>query len=271
MKTPVNTFKAALARGEHQLGLWLGLASPYSAEVVAGAGFDWLLIDSEHAPNTLDTILAQLQVLAAYPVEPVVRPGWNDPVEIKRLLDIGARTLLVPMIQSGEEAAAAVAATRYPPAGIRGVGSALARASRWNRLPDYLHEANDSMCVLVQVETRRGIEALDEICAVDGVEGVFIGPADLAADYGHLGNPGAVREIIEQALARIRSHGKAAGILMGDAAMADHYRSCGSLFTAVGVDATLLARAAEALAARHRAAPEASSKLAEGAGKGGVY
>ena len=253
MKTPGNTFKAALVRGESQIGLWLGLANGYAAEVVAGAGFDWLLIDGEHAPNTLDSILAQLQTLAAYPLEPVVRPAWNDPVEIKRLLDLGARTLLVPMIQSADEAAAAVAAMRYPPSGMRGVGSALARASRWNRLPAYLDEANAAMCTLVQVETRRGIEALDEICAVDGVDGVFIGPADLAADYGYLGRPGdpAMQQIIEAALARIRRHGKAAGILVSDQKLAERYIECGSLFTAVGVDATLLARAATDLAARH--------------------
>jgi len=253
MKTPPNAFKAALARGDSQVGLWLGLASGYATEVVAGAGFDWLLIDGEHAPNTLDSILAQLQVLAAYPVEPVVRPAWNDPVEIKRLLDVGARTLLVPMIQSAEEAAAAVAAMRYPPEGIRGVGSALARASRWNRLPAYLDEANDTMCTLVQVETRRGIEALDAICAVDGVDGVFIGPADLAADYGYRGRPAdpAMQTVIDAALARIRSHGKAAGILVSDPVLAEHYIARGSVFTAVGVDATLLARAATDLAARH--------------------
>jgi len=251
MKTPNNTFKAALARGESQIGLWLGLANGYAAEVVAGAGFDWLLIDGEHAPNTLDSILTQLQTLAAYPLEPVVRPAWNDPVEIKRLLDLGARTLLVPMIQSADEAAAAVAAMRYPPSGIRGVGSALARASRWQRLPAYLDEANGAMCTLVQVETRRGIEALDEICAVDGVDGVFIGPADLAADYGYLGRPGdpAMQEVIEAALKRIRLHGKAAGILISDQKLAARYIACGSLFTAVGVDATLLARAATDLAA----------------------
>ncbi|OZI77667.1 4-hydroxy-2-oxoheptanedioate aldolase [Bordetella genomosp. 12] len=253
MRTPDNTFKAALLRGESQIGLWLGLANSYAAEVVAGAGFDWLLIDGEHAPNTLDSILTQLQVLAAYPLEPVVRPAWNDPVEIKRLLDLGARTLLVPMIQSAQEAAAAVAAMRYPPMGVRGVGSALARASRWNRLPRYLAEVEATICTLVQVETRRGIEALDEICDVDGVDGVFIGPADLAADYGYLGQPNhpVIQETIESAIASIRKGGKAAGILTSDHQLAERYIQCGCAFTAVGVDATLLARAATDLAARH--------------------
>jgi len=251
MQTPTNDFKRALSQGEHQVGLWAAMASGYTTEIVAGAGFDWLLIDCEHAPNTVDSVLAQLQSVAAYPVEPVVRPGWNDPIEIKRLLDIGARTLLVPMIQSADEARAAVAATRYPPHGIRGVGSALARASRWNRFPDYLHEANEQMCVLLQVETRKGIESLGDICRVDGVDGVFIGPSDLAADYGHLGNPANtdMQTIIIDAVQRIRASGKAPGILTGAPHLARRYIDAGSLFTAVGVDATLLAKSAMDLAA----------------------
>ncbi|MBE0628095.1 MAG: STAS domain-containing protein, partial [Burkholderia vietnamiensis] len=163
MQMPSNGFKAALARGDAQIGLWLGLANPYSAEVVAGAGFDWLLIDGEHAPNTVPTILAQLQAIAPYPSHPVVRVPSNDPVIVKQVLDLGAQTLLVPMVQSADEARAAVAATRYPPHGMRGVGSALARASRWNRIGDYLQRANDAMAVLVQVETRAGLDAIDAI------------------------------------------------------------------------------------------------------------
>ncbi|MEJ2896164.1 aldolase/citrate lyase family protein, partial [Bordetella avium] len=180
-------------------------------------------------------------------------------------LEGGPRPLGVPFIPRAAHAAAAVAAMRYPPSGIRGGGSALARASRWNRLPGYLAEADAAMCTLVQVETRRGVEALDEICAVEGVDGVFIGPADLAADYGYLGQPNhpAVQEIIEAAIARIRGQGKAAGILISDPKLADRYIECGSLFTAVGVDATLLARAATDLAARYGRA--ASS------GAAGVY
>lgn len=153
-----NAFKDALKAGRPQIGLWLGLCSSYSAELLAGAGFDWLLIDGEHAPNNVPTVLTQLQAIAPYPSQPVVRPSWNDPVQIKQLLDVGVQTLLVPMVQNAEEARLAVRATRYPPAGIRGVGSALARASRWNRVPDYIHQANDAMCVLVQIETREALK-----------------------------------------------------------------------------------------------------------------
>lgn len=245
-----NSFKQALRDREPQIGLWAGLASAYTSEILAGAGFDWLLIDGEHAPNTLDSTLAQLQSVAAYPVAPVVRPAWNDPVQIKQILDTGAQTVLVPMIQSAEEAAGAVAAVRYPPQGIRGVGSALARASRWNRIPNYLERANDEMCVLVQIETPAGIEALDAILAVDGVDGVFIGPADLSASMGYLGQPEhpEVEKTIDDAIARIVRSGKAAGILHSGVAQAKHYLSLGATFVAVGVDAVLLARAAEALA-----------------------
>lgn len=163
-----NAFKTALKAGKPQIGLWLGLTSSYSAELLAGAGFDWLLIDGEHAPNSVQTILTQLQAIAPYPSQPVVRPSWNDPVQIKQLLDVGAQTLLVPMVQNADEARLAVSATRYPPAGIRGVGSALARASRWNRIPEYLHQANDAMCVLVQIETREALKNLPQILDVEG-------------------------------------------------------------------------------------------------------
>ncbi|CAB3747157.1 2,4-dihydroxyhept-2-ene-1,7-dioic acid aldolase [Burkholderia puraquae] len=254
MQIPSNVFKAALARGDAQVGLWLGLANPYSAEVVAGAGFDWLLIDGEHAPNTVPTILAQLQAIAPYPSHPVVRVPWNDPVIVKQVLDLGVQTLLVPMVQSADEARAAVAATRYPPHGIRGVGSALARASRWNRIGDYLHRANGEMAVLVQVETRAGLEAIDAIARVEGVDGVFIGPADLAADLGHLGNPGHpdVQAAIDGAIRTIKAAGKAPGILSADETAARRYLEAGALFVAVGVDTTLLARSAERLAAQFK-------------------
>lgn len=249
--TPDNSFKAALARGTAQIGLWLGLANPYSAELVAGAGFDWLLIDGEHAPNTVPTILAQLQAIAPYPSHSVVRVPWNDAVVIKQVLDLGAQTLLVPMVQSAAEASAAVAATRYPPRGVRGVGSALARASRWNRIDDYLQRANDEIALLVQAETRAAVDAIDAIARVEGVDGVFIGPADLAADLGHLGNPGHpdVQAAIDRAIAAIVATGKAAGILSADPAAARRYLDAGATFVAVGVDTTLLARGAEQLAA----------------------
>ncbi|AOK61823.1 4-hydroxy-2-oxo-heptane-1,7-dioate aldolase [Burkholderia ubonensis] len=266
MQMPSNPFKAALARGDAQIGLWLGLTSPYSAEVVAGAGFDWLLIDGEHAPNTVPTILAQLQAIAPYPSHPVVRVPWNDPVIVKQVLDLGARSLLVPMVQSAAEARAAVAATRYPPEGIRGVGSALARASRWNRVGDYLPRANGEMAVLVQVETRAGLDAVDAIARVDGVDGVFIGPADLAADLGHLGNPGHpdVQAAIDHAIRAIKAAGKAPGILSADEAAARRYLEAGALFVAVGVDTTLLARSAERLAARFKGKPADAAKQGDG-------
>lgn len=251
----INTFKQALQEKRPQIGLWLGLCSSYSAELLAGAGFDWLLIDGEHAPNNVQTVLGQLQATAPYPSHPVVRPPWNDPVVIKQLLDVGAQTLLIPMIQSAEQARAAVRATRYPPHGIRGVGSALARASRWNRVPNYLHDADAQMCVLVQIETREAVSNLDDILQVDGVDGVFIGPADLSADMGFAGNPQhpEVQQTIDDAIARIRAAGKAPGILMAQADLARHYLACGALFVAVGVDTTLLARAAEKLAAEFKA------------------
>lgn len=246
-----NPFKSSLANRQSQIGLWLGLPNSYTAEIIAGAGFDWLLIDCEHAPNTLESVLLQLQAIAAYAAHPVVRPSCNDAVEIKRLLDIGAQTLLVPMVNWAHDARQAVAATRYPPRGIRGVGSALARASRWNRTSQYLQHADTEICMLVQAETRQAIDNIEEICAVDGVDGVFIGPSDLAADMGHLGNPGhpEVQRVVEEAIARITKCQRAVGILTSDVSLAQRYIGLGTVFTAVGVDATLLARAAEHLAA----------------------
>ncbi|ARP91071.1 2,4-dihydroxyhept-2-ene-1,7-dioic acid aldolase [Bordetella genomosp. 9] len=247
-----NSFKQALRARKPQIGLWATLAHPYTAEICAGAGFDWLLIDGEHAPNELQSMLVQLQAIAPYPVAPVIRPPWNDFVRIKQILDIGAQNLLIPMIQSAEEAAAAVAAVRYPPAGIRGMGSAIARSSRWNRIPDYVQRANDEMCLLLQIETPAGLAALDDILAVDGVDGVFIGPADLSASMGHLNNPEhpEVAAAIDDAIGRITAAGKAAGILHTRPERAKHFLSLGATFVAVGVDASLLARAGEALAAQ---------------------
>ncbi|WP_324698887.1 4-hydroxy-2-oxoheptanedioate aldolase [Novosphingobium sp. RL4] len=246
----MNSFKNSIANHKPQIGFWQALASPYTAEISAGAGFDWLLIDGEHAPNDIPLILAQLQAVAPYPVEAVVRPPVGDPVIIKQLLDIGARSLLVPMVESAEQAELIVRATRYPPHGIRGVGSAIGRASRWNRHATYLHDAADEICVLLQVESRAGLEALDAIAATPGVDGVFLGPSDLAAALGHLGNPAhpEVQEAIETGIARILAAGKAAGILIADQGLARRYLELGASFVAVGTDVTVLARGAEALA-----------------------
>jgi 4-hydroxy-2-oxoheptanedioate aldolase len=241
-----------------QFGMWIATGSPYIADVVAGSGIDWVLLDQEHAPNDIASTLAQLKVLAGYPdVEVVVRPPAADPVAIKRLLDIGAVNIMVPMIETPGQAAAAVAATRYPPAGIRGVGSALARASRWNRISDYLVTADDAVSVTVQVETVAALTGLDEICAVPGVDGVFIGPADLAASMGKLGQPEHpdVVTTIEKALAVIAATGKGVGVNAFNETIARRYLAAGATFVLVGADVSLLARGAEQLAAKYRPRP----------------
>lgn len=266
MQMPVNTFKQRLSR-EAQIGVWVGLADPYCAELAANAGFDWLLLDGEHAPNDLRSLLGQLQAVAPYACQVVIRPPVGDPVLIKQLLDIGAQTLLVPMVETAEQAQGLVAAMHYPPHGIRGVGASLARASRWNGIPGYLDEADAQMCLLVQVESVRGLENLDAIAAVEGVDGIFIGPADLSASMGHRGAPGhpAVVAAIEDGIARIRRAGKAAGILATDEARARRYLELGCAFVAVGVDTSLLMRAMKALAGRFK------GSAAEPAGSGGGY
>ena len=268
----MNAFKQAIADGIARIGLWQALASPYTCEICAGAGFDWLLIDAEHAPNTIPLVLAQLQAAAAYPVEPVVRLPIGDAVLVKQYLDIGARSLLIPMVDSAEAAAHMVAATRYPPHGFRGVGSAIGRASRWNRVDGYLERAADEICLLVQVETRAALAAIAEIAAVPGVDGVFIGPSDLAADLGHLGNPGHpdVQAAIESGIASVRAAGKPVGMLIADEALARRYLELGATFVAVGTDVTILARGAEALARRF-AGPAGENAGTAGSAKGSVY
>ncbi|MPW20533.1 4-hydroxy-2-oxoheptanedioate aldolase [Paraburkholderia sp. CNPSo 3157] len=253
MERVQNRFKRALAQGKPQFGLWAALADAYVVELLATAGFDWLLIDNEHAPNNVRSTLAQLQAVSAYRSHPVVRPVKSDAAMIKQLLDIGAQTLLLPMIDTEEQAKAAVAATRYPPQGVRGVGSALARASRWNRVPDYLATASDELCVLVQVETLQGLSNLDAIANVDGVDGVFFGPADLSASMGFLGKPGepVVREAIREGIRTVHAAGKAAGVLAPDRAFAAEYLEAGATFVAVGTDTGLLSRAAADLAASY--------------------
>ncbi len=254
MDMPLNSFKRALQAGETQIGLFLGLAHAYSAEVVATAGFDWLLIDGEHGPNDLRSILEQLQTLAAYPVRPVVRTVDHDPARIKQLLDVGAQTLMVPMVETAAQAQALVQAMRYPPQGIRGVGTALARAARWNGIPDYFARADGEMCLIVQIESVAGLAGLDEVLKVEGVDAVFIGPSDLAASMGYLGQPGhpEVKAAVESALRRISAAGKGAGVFSADPAAAAAYREFGASFLLVGVDALLLRNAAVALADRFK-------------------
>ncbi len=251
----MNRFKRAIDVGERQIGLWQALATPYTAEICAGAGFDWLLIDAEHGPNDLPLVLAQLQAVAASPAEPVVRLPTGDATLIKQYLDIGARSLLVPMVESGAQAAAMVAACRYPPRGIRGVGSAIGRASRWNRSADYLVKAEEDICLLLQVESVAGLAACEDIARTDGVSGVFVGPSDLAAALGHIGNPGHpdVQDAIFRAIGTIRAAGKAAGLLAADEGLARRALSAGASFVAVGTDITILARGSEALADKFRA------------------
>ena len=250
-----NTFKQAIRSGRPQIGLWCSLCSNIGAEVIANTGFDWILVDTEHAPNELPTVFSQLQALMAGPATPIVRPAWNDTVLIKRLLDIGVQSLLVPYVQTADEARAAVAATRYPPHGVRGV-AVVHRANQYGRVKDYFQLAGNEICVLVQIETRQALQNIEAIAAVDGVDGLFIGPSDLAASLGHLGNPShpEVQAAIEDALVRIARAGKAPGILAPIEAEARHWLSVGCLVLAVGSDVGLLARQSEQLAARFKAA-----------------
>jgi len=253
MNTPANLFKQAIREGRPQIGLWASLCSNIAAEVVASAGFDWILIDTEHAPNELPMVFSQLQALVGGTAAAVVRPAWNDMVLVKRLLDVGSQNLLIPYVQTAEEARAAVAATRYPPQGIRGV-AVTHRANRFGRVKDYFKRANEEICLLVQIETRLALENIEAIAAVEGVDGLFIGPSDLAAALGHLGenNHPEVRAAIEDAFKRIRKAGKAPGILTPVEADARHWLSHGCVVLAVGSDVGLLARQSEELAARFK-------------------
>lgn len=250
---PVNTLKRALMAGRVQIGLWSSLSSNITVEVVAGAGFDWLLLDTEHSPNEVPMVLSQLQAAMEGTAQPVVRVPWNDFVTIKRYLDIGTQSFLVPYVQNAQEAEAAVRATRYPPRGIRGVAT-VSRASRFGRVKDYFAHADDEICVVVQLESREALRNLEAIAAIDGVDGLFIGPSDLAADMGHLGNAGhpEVQEAIEDAFERIQAAGKAAGFLTPDTNLAQRWIDQGCLIAAVGADIGILARGAEALAARFK-------------------
>lgn len=253
MKTPHNAFKQALKDGKQQYGFWLGLCNPLSAELCGYTGYDWLLIDGEHAPNDINSVLAQLQAIAATPAHPVVRLADGNPTTIKQYLDIGAQSLLIPMVESAEQARELVRAVTYPPAGFRGVGTALARAAKWNMVDGYFADVSDELCLLIQIESVTALDNLDEILTVEGIDGVFIGPADLAATMGHLGNPShpEVKAAVEGAIRKICAAGKAAGTLATSKSMAQHYESVGIQFVALGVDTLLLAQAARDTLAAH--------------------
>lgn len=250
MDLPANRFKRAIRAGRQQIGLWCSLPGGTVAEVLAGAGYDWIVFDTEHSPGDPASVLAQLQAAAPYPVSAVVRPTSNDTAEIKRYLDIGAQTLLIPYVQNAAEARAAVAAMLYAPVGLRGV-SGWTRANRFGRVADYARRAAEELCLLVQVETAEALERIEDIAAVEGVDGLFIGPADLAASLGHAGDPmhPAVIAAVEGAIGRIRAAGKPAGILTLDRAFAERCMALGTVFTAVGTDGSLLSRGADALRA----------------------
>lgn len=247
------SFRERLAAADRSLiGMWACSGSPLVTEVAAGSGLDWLLIDMEHSANSLESTLVQLQVVAAYPITPVVRVPSNDAVAIKQVLDLGAQNLIVPMVSSVEEARAAVAATRYPPQGVRGVGSALARSARWNRVDGYLQDSASHTSLTVQIETTAGVEAAAGIAAVDGVDAVFVGPSDLSASMGLLGqqtHPEVVAAV-HRVFSAVASAGLPVGVNAFDPAAADAYVAAGADFVAVGADVALLARASEALAAR---------------------
>ncbi len=247
MKTPHNAFKTALKAGHQQLGFWLGLCNPLSAELLGHTGYDWLLIDGEHAPNNMLSIMAQLQAIGNTDTQAVVRLVDDNPAAIKQALDIGAQTLLIPMVETAEQASALVSGMRYPPLGTRGVGNAIARAASWGMRADYLDEVHDELCLLIQIETAKGVENLDAILAVEGIDGVFIGPADLAASLGHLGDPGhpAVTTVIAESIAKISAAGLAPGTLATTTEIAQERAGQGVKFIAIGVDSMALVQGAK--------------------------
>jgi 4-hydroxy-2-oxoheptanedioate aldolase len=253
MDLPRNAFKHAIAAGKLQIGLWCSLCSNITAEIVAHSGFDWLLLDTEHSPNELPDVLTQLQAVQAGTASAIVRPAWNDIVLIKRYLDIGAQSLLIPFVQNADEACAAVAATRYPPAGIRGITGS-GRASRYGRVKDYLKSASNEICLLVQVETKSALDQVEKIASVEGIDGVFIGPNDLSASFGHIGNWGHadVQAALKNAVTRLKKIGKPAGILTPNEEEAKRFIDWGYTFVAVGSDLGLLARNADALAKKFK-------------------
>ena len=255
MDLPRNHFKHAIAEGRQQIGLWVTLPSGFTAEALATCGYDWLLLDTEHALGDPMTVFEQLQAVAPYPVSAVVRPVSNDITLIKRLLDAGAQTLLIPYVQNAAEATAAVEAMRYGPRGLRGFAG-LTRATRYGAVEGYHARASEEICLLVQVETTAALAQIEEIAAVDGVDGIFIGPADLAASMGHPGDTGhpEVVAAIEDAIARIGRAGKPAGILSLDPAFVRRCIELGTIFTAVDVDANILLKGAAEIACKFKSA-----------------
>lgn len=253
VQLPPNQLKAALREQRRQIGLWSTLCSSIAAEIISGADFDWILIDMEHGPNEVPGVLSQLQAMATGAPEPVVRVAWNDMVLIKRVLDLGVRSILVPFVQNAEEAARAVAAVRYPPLGVRGVSVAM-RANKFGRVAGYHRQAHEEMCVIVQAETRATIDEIERIAAVDGVDAIFIGPSDLAANLGHLADPHhpEVQAVIANACSRIRAAGKAAGTFTGNVDDAARYLGMGFTFVSVGSDAGILHQGAQKLAAHFK-------------------
>ncbi len=243
MDLPKNHFKAALKDGRRQIGLWCSFPDSGAVEMLAGCGYDWLLLDTEHAAMGPVDTMPLMQAAAPYDVTTIVRPGWNNPVEIKKLLDCGAQSLLIPYVQNAEEARDAVAAVRYPPAGIRGVAG-MTRGSRYGAIKDYAKIAHEEICLLVQVETTEALSNIEEIAAVDGVDGMFIGPADLAASMGHPGEPShpEVKAAVIDAVRRIGKAGMPAGILTLDQSFLREAADAGALFIAVDTDAGLLRR-----------------------------
>lgn len=254
MDLPANSFKQALREGRRQFGLWQALASPYAAEICATMGFDWLLFDGEHAPNTLQTMLAQIQAIAPYPVHAVARLPAGETWIIKQYLDVGYTTLLVPLVDTAAQAEALVRAVRYAPAGVRGIGHAISRAARWNKVRGYLAGADAEICLLVQAESTMALTNLAAIAAVDGIDGVFIGPSDLAASMGlpgQLDHPDVV-DAIARAVGPIRAAGKAAGMLASNEAHAHQLLELGYSFVALGSDIGLLLSAGTGLAQRFK-------------------
>ncbi len=254
MSTITNKFKAALKAGQKQYGIWNGIPHSYAAEILAGAGFDWVLIDAEHGPFDINQIIIQLQAMSRYDVTPILRMPNADPVYMKTLMDAGVQSFIIPMVESAATAGAMAKAVRYPPTGTRGVGTALARAAQWNRVNNYFSLANDEMCLITQIESVKGVEALDDILKVDGVDVIFMGPADLAGSMGHLGNPSHpdVKAKVNECLRKIVAAGKTPGVLTSSKELIADYTEKGAKMIGVGLDTIILAKATKTLAEHYK-------------------